>query len=267
MRKINKILLIQPPFTIMNMYPKSAMPPLGLGYIAAVLKNKYEVKILDAAVEGYTNVQKIDERFIRYGLSFEEIEKRIVDFAPDVVGVSCQFIGQAQNALEVCRRIKASDQNIITVIGGPFPSSTPHYFLKERLLDAVVIGEGEATIVRLLKALKEEVGLSNIDGLAFRVNETIQINPLKDFISDLDTLPFPARELMPMEKYFKINSPHGGLPRKRPNTSIITSRGCPAKCVFCATAAFWGNRFRSRSPENVLEELKMLKDEYGVREV
>lgn len=266
---IKRVLLIQPPCTISQYYTKEIQPPLGLAYIAAHLEREYTVGILDAAAQGWEREEKHPGGLITYGLSFPEIERAIKDFNPDVVGVSCLFSMQHKNAHRVCRTAKSANPAIITVMGGAHPTVLPEETLNDPDVDFVVLGEGEYTMKELLAALKKDSSslFPGIDGLGFKHNGAIIVTPKKRFIENLDSLAFPARHLLPMEKYFKINMPHGVASRYSPNTPVITSRGCPANCIFCTIHSIWGYKYRARSVENIIAELKDLKETYGVREV
>ncbi len=266
-KKIDKVLLIQPPCSISKSYTKEIQPPLGLAYIAAVLEKHYEVKILDAAVEGWHTEIPEGKGCFRYGLSFDAIKESISDFNPDVVGISCLFSMQAHNAHKVAQLAKQANNRIITLMGGAHPSVLAAQVLEDENIDYVVLGEGEYTTLELFDHIEKGKGLSLIDGIGYRLNNEIFINKKTTFIENLDALPYPARHLLNMEKYFKINMPHGVTTRRSPNTSMITSRGCPAECIFCAIHPIWGKKFRARSAENVIKEIKHLKQVYGVREI
>jgi magnesium-protoporphyrin IX monomethyl ester (oxidative) cyclase len=265
-RDIRRILLVRPSLTIEPGEAKSLVCPLGLGYLAAVLEKDYEVKVLDALAEGFNNVVTKD-KFITYGLSPTEIKERIRDFRPDIVGVSCLFSMQFYHALSVCRVAKEVNPSIVTVMGGAHPSSLPRETLENPEIDFVIIGEAEESIVHLINALKEGSGFTPINGLAYKEQGRIVVNPKTKFIQDLDSIPFPARHLLPMDKYFKADLPHGLDSRYRLNTNIVTSRGCPASCVFCSINSVWGRIYRVRSAGNVLEEIELLKRNYGIREI
>lgn len=266
-RKIRKLLLIQPPYDILKIEPKTAQPPLGLAYLAAILERDYEVKILDSVVEGYENEEVIDRDFKRYGLNFAEIKTEIEKFNPDVVGVSCLFSTQAENSHKVIKLAKEVSPDIITVFGGAHPSALPELVMEDHNVDFVVIGEGEYVFRDLLRALELGSGFSGLDGLAFRENGNVRILPKIGYIQDIDGLPFPARHLLSMEKYFRINTPMGTTARRMPNTCISTSRGCPANCIFCSIHTVWGRKYRTRSPENVIAEIELLVNKYRVREL
>ncbi len=264
---IKKVLLIQPPCTITREYTKEIQPPLGLAYIAAWIEKDYEVRILDAACEGWHHEERGQGDTITYGLRPEEISERIRDFAPDVVGVSCLFSMQHANAHTVCRIAKSVSPSIITVMGGAHPTALPELTLVDPHVDFCVLGEGEYAFKDLLSCLGGNKDVSPLDAIAYRRKGSVIINPKTRFIQDLDELPFPSRHLLPMEKYFSINLPHGVSSRYSPNTPLITSRGCPADCVFCSIHGIWGYKFRARSVDNIIAELKMLKSAYGIREV
>jgi len=267
-KKINRILLISPHYTILKNHYKNLTPPLGLAYVAAILeKEKYNVKILDVAAEDFENEIPVGDKSIKYGLCFEEIEKRIKRFSPHIVGVSCSLSNQFDSVKDICRIVKSINEDIITIIGGEHPSALPEESLKNKFVDFIIIGEGEKTTLQLIKCIEQGKEVSKIDGVAFKEKDKVIVKPKTKFIENLDELTFPARHLLPMEKYFKMSLPQGLTYRKTPNTSMITSRGCSANCVFCATTNFWGNKHRARSPESVLSEIEYLVKTYGIKEI
>ncbi|KPK42631.1 MAG: hypothetical protein AMJ78_01795 [Omnitrophica WOR_2 bacterium SM23_29] len=264
-----KVLLIQPPFTIFKTEAKVCHPPLGLAYLAAVLKKDHDVLILDTLAEGYSEESVVDREVKRYGLSFENIKKRIESFLPDVVGVSCLFSAQTQNVKKICKLAKEIDKKAITVIGGAHPSTLPEEMLEDSNVDFVVIGEGEEKIRKLLEYIenKKDMQLEDMDGIGFRYNGSIKINGRNIYSTNLDTFPFPYWDAFPLERYFFIGAPHGGLTKKAPFLPVITSRGCPFECIFCSVHNLWGRDYRKRSTENVLMELDYLVDRFGVKEI
>lgn len=268
-RKINKILLVVPPCTLPNGKLKVTVAPLGLAYIAAVLeREKYLVKILDAPIEGFKQEVRVDNRRIRYGLSYEEIKNIIKEFNPDVVGISCHSTSQFENSLDTCKAAKDVNKGIMTVLGGIHPSTFPEQILKENeIVDFIIIKEGEYSFRDLLTALNQaDPNFLEIDGFVYRMGNEIKVNSKTKFIENLDELPFPARHLLPIEKYFKIGV-NQNLSNIKRNLQIIASRGCPFKCTFCATTIYWGNCHRRRSPENILAEIDHLIKEYKIREL
>lgn len=262
-----KVLLIQPPFTIFKTETKKCHPPLGLAYLAASLKENHNVEVLDSLAEGYEYEEIIDKEHIRYGLSFENIRKRIADFSPDVVGISCLFSAQYENVSIICHIVKELNDRIITILGGAHPSAVPEEVLENSNVDFVVLGEGEHIINRLLEFVRDKKDIREIDGIGFKYNGAININRRKGYEKNLDSIPFPSWDLFPLEKYFKINNPHGGASKRVPFLPMITSRGCPFECIFCSVHNVWGRNYRIRSPENVLQELDYLVKKFNVKEV
>jgi radical SAM superfamily enzyme YgiQ (UPF0313 family) len=224
-----KSLLIQPPGNSLF-----RVPPLGLGYVAAVLKQGgYDVEVLDLNVEPSV----LDE--------FLSVER------PSVVGVSCG-IGNARQAFEVVWKVKARFSGCFVVIGGPYPSIMGEGLLvRHSDVDAAVIGEGESTIVDFFERFQNGEGLSDVEGLVFRDLGKVKRNPPRAPVEQLDDLPFPARENLPMRLYGE-------------NTGVMfTSRGCPFQCTFCSRPVF-GQIWRGHSSEYVLAEIEHMIKKYGI---
>lgn len=262
-----KILLIQPPFTILRTEEKKCHPPLGLAYLASSLKGLHEVSVLDALASGYETSTLLSGRHMRYGLGLPEILREITAAKPDVVAVSCLFSSQAANAHKVCEIAKEADPAIITILGGAHPSSLPETTLSDKHVDVIIIGEGEVTLKNLLCSLEKSARLDDINGIGFKKSGAICINPQgKDKINP-DSLLFPAWELFPLEKYYEINNPHGSPARRTPFLPVITSRGCPFECIFCSVHTIWGKEYRMRSCENVIAEIRHLREKFAVREI
>jgi len=227
--KSMKAALIQPPGSHLF-----KVPPLGLGYIVAMLKrNGFEVKIFDLNVENSS---------LKEFLSFER---------PEIVGVSC-VVANARQAFEITRKLKSLLPQCFIVVGGPYPSVMGERLLtKHREIDAAVVGEGESTALELFKRLQNEQGLDGINGLIFRDKNRVKRNPPRKPIEPLDSLPFPARE----EFLMRLYGENAGV--------IFTSRGCPYQCVFCSRPIF-GRKWRGHSPEYVLEEIEHMRRDYGI---
>ena len=268
MRRIKKVLLFIPPaFTFKDRLDINPLPPLGLGYIAAVLQNQgVEVKIVDTLMMGWDNRVNVQDNIIRIGLSFEDIQRIIEDYAPDMVGVNSLFTKQRQNAHEIYRLAKKSNPNIITVAGGAHPTVMPELVLSDDNVDFVVLGEGEEAILHILKMIEEKVGDTQRDGIGFKENGKNIVIPKTKFIHDVDSIPFPAWEVMNLKSYFGLEGSHGKRHHAR-FVPIVTSRGCGAGCTFCSAHRVWGRRYRMRSTENVIEEMRQLKNKYGIEEL
>ncbi|MDD4979826.1 MAG: cobalamin-dependent protein [Candidatus Omnitrophica bacterium] len=262
-----KILLIQPPFTIFKTEAKKCHPPLGLAYLAAVLKDAYQVAVLDALAEGYEKEASVDMECLRYGLSFEDIGKRVKDFSPDAVGISCLFSSQSENVHAICKIVKEIDKRIVTILGGAHCSAVPADVLRDENVDFIVIGEGEITLKVLLEHLQNKRSIRDIEGIGFRYNDSVKINPRINYLENLDSLPFPYWEIFPLEEYFRINNPHGSPAKKTPFLPMITSRGCPFECIFCSIHNLWGRNYRKRSAGQVVSEISYLFHKFGVKEL
>jgi magnesium-protoporphyrin IX monomethyl ester (oxidative) cyclase len=262
-----KVLLINPPMTLLPNEIPSVVPPLGLAYIGAVLeKAGYKVEILDTVALNWRNPIKVNG-MLHFGQGWKDVSKSIVRSKPDIVGVSCLFSSQSQNAHKVAELAKTYDSEVPVVVGGAHPSAVPQNVLEDQNVDYVVIGEGEATMLEFLDKYSKGVPLNDTEGLAYRVGKETKLTPTREFIKSLDSLPFPARHLLPMEEYFNAMTSHASAVMRRRFTSMITSRGCPFNCVFCSIHTVWGHRWRPRSPENVLLEIEHLVNTFKIREV
>ncbi len=267
-KKIKKVLLFIPPaFTFKDAIDVNPLPPLGLGYLGAVLENAgIEVKIVDCLLEGWHSKVEVAENVIRVGLPFDHIEEIIRAYGPDIVGVNNLFTKQRENAHKIYELAKKVDKNIITVAGGAHPTVMPELVLADRNVDYAVLGEGDATIIDLIDVIEGKRDITTLDGIGYKENEQVRIIAKTKFIQDLDSLPFPARHLLNMEGYFGLKHSHGTRKKKR-FSPIVTSRGCPAKCTFCSAYKVWGRKFRYRSPENVIAEMKEIKEKFGIEEI
>jgi len=231
-----KILLVQPPpRQIIN--ESVVVPPLGLAYLAAVLeKANYKVKILDA---------------FALQLSWHDFETRVRDEVPDLVGLGgmSPVIDTTFRAAKICRKYSK-----YIVMGGPHVSIFKDAIFSQcPEIDFAIYGEGEISFLELVKRLEENVSLQDIKGLITREG----VNPPQTLIENLDSLPFPARHLLPNRLYKYV------LSSKENITTMFTSRGCPYKCIFCDKSVF-GSRWRGRSPENILDEVEEIMKEIKV---
>jgi len=257
------------------MHPKlwgkpGVFQPWGIAYVAAVLEKQHKVSIIDSPTEGWRNLEQIDGTKYRVGLRNEELADRIRRWSPDVVGINIPFSGWSKGAFEVASIVKSIDKGIITVLDGQHPSARPEECLTHPNIDFVVIGEGEHTIFELVNVLERGItrDLKKIRGIAFTKNGKNVITPPRPEIQDLDSLPFPARHLLPMDKYFaavKENPLRGEI--CKPWATMITSRGCPYNCVFCTVHIVMGKKWRGRSPENVVDEIEQLIHTYHIKQI
>lgn len=237
-----RISLIFPP----NIYQtKQSMPPLGIAWLAAVLRQN-----------GFKDIYLIDSMANRY--SNEEIIDLLKKQGPDLVGIS--FGTQIRfSAFELARLIKKNFPGLPVVAGGPHPTLTAQDILENiPEIDIVVKGEGEISFLNLVKSIEAGKDFSDVKGISFRNKNGQIIHNMPELpIHDLDSLPFPARDLLPMEKYDKTTI----LSKKR-TLNVMTSRGCPYWCVYCSTSEQWGHKIRHRSPKNVVDEIELILKTY-----
>lgn len=244
--------------------------PIGLGYIASVLeKNGHEVSILDALALGWKKYSKIDGATL-VGLSYDEIAHQISAVEPDVVGISALFDSEVKSALFTAAAVKKVNPNIISVLGGLPATANPLEYLRRPEIDIVVRGEGELIMLNVVKTLQSEgyQKLDKVSGIGFKKDGVPTLTEPETFIQDLDSLPFPARHLLPLEKYYEAakagRSATAPLSFSKRWAYLVTSRGCPYQCVFCGIHLHMGRKWRARSPENVIAELEELVSKYRV---
>lgn len=235
---IMRVLLVNPFYPI----DETPSPPLGLAFIAAVLEAAgIEVKICDYVVFPYSREALADE---------------IKVFNPAIMGLTSVTM-TFETAMAVVRDAKSIDPTIKTVMGGPHVTFRAEATLKENPeLDAIILGEGEETIVDLLRAIEQDTDWHAIKGLAFRDGEQIAHTGHKPPGIDVDRLPLPARHLLPLGRYRALNL----------SISMITSRGCPFKCIFCVGRKMVGAQVRYRDPVKVVDEMELLAT-YGFAQI
>lgn len=270
-----KLLYINPP-----VYNRLGSPdmPMSLLYLSAVSRQYCDTKILDLIhTEGNYR---------------DNLEKTINEYKPDLVGITCIFSGCVESALEVARLIKNMRPETLLMMGGTHPTIFAEKILKNCFdVDIIFIGEGEASIRRVLQALdSSNPDFSDIGGIAYRERNSrpvltaysrdgeylswisecsIHYNPNTEFIQNLDELPMPAYDLFRFEDYTIDTSnwynPNGIDFSNGLVSAIITSRSCPQRCSFCSNRLVMGTKFRARSPQSVLDEIELLYDRYHVR--
>jgi anaerobic magnesium-protoporphyrin IX monomethyl ester cyclase len=265
-----RVCLIYPPRIHPKLWGKpSVFQPLEIAYIAGVLEKQHKVRIIDAPTEGWRNLEDIGGLKYRQGLRNEEIAAMVKAWSPDIVGVTVPFSGWWISINEVISSVKAVNKGIITVLTGLHPSVRPKECLSDPNIDFVVIGEPEQTVSELVDVLDEnKAGIEKVRGLGFNKRGKTVITAPRPLIQNLDSLPFPARHLLPMKEYFdavKVNPLRGEI--NKPWSMMITSRGCPHSCVFCTIHNVMGRGWRARSPQNVVDEIELLVRTYKIRQI
>jgi anaerobic magnesium-protoporphyrin IX monomethyl ester cyclase len=238
-----KILLVNSPIWLDKPGVIAPVEPLGILYLAAsLLKTAHQVAVNDLTLSGYNKQQFL-----------LEIEKQHYD----LIGFSCRTASYA-GTLKIIDDMAALSYKPLILLGGNHPTALPELTLKEIPGCIVVRGEGEKTIVELIDLLADKgvcSDLASINGISYMFNGKTVHTPQRELIEDLDSIPFPARHLIPMEKYnWKI----GG----KTAVNILSSRGCPFNCIYCFKSIF-RNRVRYRSIESIVSEIAEVKKRFG----
>jgi anaerobic magnesium-protoporphyrin IX monomethyl ester cyclase len=243
-----RVLLVKP-----NNLSDHIQPSLGLAYLAQGIRSRHEVKILDC---------------IKESLSPAEFVANLEEYRPDLIGIQC-YTFDVGNVRKLLKVIKNWDSNVITVVGGSHISSdpTPGFENLRDNLDFAFAGEAEIGFPIFVDALDSKVDspdYSNIPGLIWQKGEELFENPQK-MEDDLDQLGDPAWDLIRPELYPEAQ--HGAFFKKFPIAPIITTRGCPYSCTFCAAPILSGKKLRHHSKEYVLRNISLLYHTHGIREI
>lgn len=272
-KKIEKILLISPPGSSYfqpdgSKQAKQCPPPLGLAYLSAQISKEHDVKIYDMLIENF-HQERIIGDVIFYGDTFEQYKEVLQNYNPDLIGVTCILSNRSNSALEICKIAKEFNDDIITVIGGHHATAVPEHALQENT-DFVLFGEADHSFPELVKILEEGREISKMNGLAYKNNKEIIIKPQTNFIKELDNLPFPDWKTVGIQKYWasQLSHVHAVPLKSNKYVTMMSSRGCPHICSYCAVPKHSGKRnFRARSIENVVGEIEWLVSQYGVEEI
>ena len=238
-----KISLINPPYPP-SVHSHPPFIPLGLAYLGAVAeKAGHQVTIIDCQAEK---------------LTYETFTARIAQTPSDIIGVTATTL-LYKSAMKLIAIAKQAHPQAKTMLGGSHGTFWDENALNEYpSLDIVVRREGELTFIELLNKLQSQASLADVLGITYRNGDKIVRNVDRPFIEDLDSIPFPAHHLMPLESLKrdgKILFP------------LISSRGCVFWCDFCSTVRMFGRGYRMRSPKNVVDEMQLIHDKYGVKQV
>lgn len=241
--------------------------PLNLLYLASFLKSRgMPSKIFELGPHRKDSPTPIYNR-LRYGMADDTIINILKKEDPKVVGIGCMYSRHYIDVLSLVRLIKKFNPAIRTVLGGNHVTSFASLALKEKSIDFVVLGEGEITFYELCEAiLKGKEKFEHIAGLAFRNKDgTIITAPKRELIQNLDDLPLLDYSLIDMEAYLDDTRVSPFLMRS-PSFSVLSSRGCPGKCIFCTVKNVWGRTWRGRSPRHFVDEIELLHKKYKIRE-
>lgn len=227
------------------------VPPLGLLSISSAIRKayggQYEIRVLDTGLGNF---------------SLERLGTCLKQFKPELIGLSALSC-EADLMENIASFSKSISQGCKIIAGGPHPTVAANSVLADKNIDIAVIGEGENSIVELLRALEKSSPLLYVKGIAFRENDKIFNTGPREYVENLDDLPFPAWDLIDLKEYSKFSN-WNGIPKRPLYLPILTSRGCPHKCIYCHN--IFGKTVRMRSPENVFEEIKYLVKQYNIKE-
>jgi magnesium-protoporphyrin IX monomethyl ester (oxidative) cyclase len=228
-------------------------------------KAGYQTEILDAfMIDGL--FQKNGET-LNVGMPFEQIKQEIHTRKPDILGVAGPFTCQIENSVKVSDLAKQVDPDILTVVGGPHVTAVPKGFLEEaKSVDIAVTGEGEYTMPEIARYFEGKKLLNEILGIAYRKDEEVKINSSRPFVKNLDDLPYPAYDLVEMERYLSPKKIGYRSFRNRA-MSMITSRGCPFNCCFCSVHLHMGKGFRAHSANYVLSHIQYVVEKFNVKNI
>ncbi len=254
------ICLINPPWLFADRNDPVFSHNLALASLAGYLRQNTgcRISIIDALAEGFDQRRRQPDGTIKVGLMDEQIVARI---APDtgLIGITVPFSHLAGAAEELCRAIKKHRPDTPIILGGVHPSTSPQLYTQSAA-DYWLAGEGERALLDLVLGRRPET----IPGLLSRAKPALAADERAEMVANLDELPFPARDLLPMDAYARLS------PRRISHTrsaSIMTSRGCPWDCEFCSIHPMYGYKWRMRSAENVLAEIRELIDHYQIAQL
>jgi anaerobic magnesium-protoporphyrin IX monomethyl ester cyclase len=234
-------------FIIHDVYQEDNEFPIGVGYLASMLQNYgAEVSICCQDLYHYSN-EELADKFLK-------------NQEYDLIGMGFMAARFEETIVDLCSTVNRYKKKAKVILGGHGPSPIPEYILRRTKADLVAIGEAEETIVEVLDSIVKNRGFRDIKGIAYRDSEGIHINEARPPVKEIDTIPFPAWDLFPMDIY-TTNMQYMRQDKNEKAFQIVTSRGCVNQCTFCYRM-HKGIRFRSI--QNVIEEIKTLKEKYGV---
>lgn len=238
-----KITLVNPPYPP-SVHSHPPFIPLGIAYLGAVAeKAGHQVIAIDCQAEK---------------LSYEDFRERIAKTHSDIIGVTATTL-LYKSAMKLITIAKEVQPQATTILGGSHGTFWDENALKEYpALDIVVRREGEITLLELTDKLENHNNLNSVLGITYRYGDKIVRNADRPFIEDLDSLPFPAHHLLPLDKL-----KHNG----KLLVPLVSSRGCVYWCDFCSTVRMFGRGYRMRSPKNVVDEMQMVHEKFGVDQV
>jgi len=287
--------------------PYQFREPLGLEYLASYNREYCDIEIFDMLGIYWNKYKKVDDdpRLMRIGGALKDLLSKINNIQPDAIGITSMFLTEREPLLKLTKALKDSYPNIKIIVGGSHPSCLGRELLiNNPYIDILVIGEGEETLKELIN--KKFGNLYQIQGLIFKDKHSGKIIWTGDRCPvNIDSIPHPARDIVPYKNYNKtvkyaalrtrlgqrtalnimslisstliddlldklvnpLMKRFGHTPNSFPSAAVVTSRSCPNHCTFCAIQKVWGNKYRMRSADNVIEEIALLHNSYGINHI
>ena len=245
-----KVILINPPYDVggyMGKLSKMAFvfPPIGLTYIASYLRDRgVDVAIFDCQVHD------------------KAIESVVDDFHPDIIGITCQT-SLVYSTIELSRKLKRVFPETKIIVGGVHASIRPQDLLQDDSINCVAIGEGELTMFEYVQAVESGRDWTKVPGIASIKNGQVMFAPVRDMVKDIDIFPMPAMDLLPLDKYQTSPDNRTGDMLG----TLITARGCPFNCIFCASKLLTKGKYRTHSIERVCKEVERYIEDYKVNQL
>ncbi len=266
-----KITLVRPPILQLgkSLSVIGSILPIGLAYVAAVLRDAgHRISVIDAPGEVLDRFQRIDSPIGNLqlnGLTPEEIVERL-ESDTEILAITHMFLHEWPSIREIAERAKAKIPGLLVVLGGENATAFAKSILEESdAVDYCVLGEGEATMVELVARLKAGVSTEDLAGLASRMSGSAQSAGLPERLTQVDEIPRPAWEFFPVEQYMQTDDNYG-VHRGR-SIPMLATRGCPYRCTFCSSPQMWTTRYKTRDPQDVVDEIKDYVQRYGVNNV
>ncbi|MEK7200873.1 MAG: radical SAM protein [Patescibacteria group bacterium] len=261
------ILFIYPPISVSERYARNVgtttggnLPPLGITQLSSYLREKgFKVGLIDGVIED---------------LSIDQMVEKVLELNPKIIGLSA-LTPNFHRAIAFATLIKKRNPEILIILGGHHATILPREILEQNdCFDLIVHGEGELTAEEIVNKYKNSGWrkndftnntdmLSKIKGIAFKHGKEIIITPKRELIQNLDELPFPAWDLLSMDKYIPLANQY----KRTPVINMVVIRGCPFNCSFCSGNSVFGRKIRAMSPQRVVEQISYVMENYGIREI
>ncbi|MBM3245546.1 MAG: cobalamin B12-binding protein, partial [Candidatus Omnitrophica bacterium] len=262
-----QVVLIRPPFllpsVVFNTTP--GVPPIGIAYLAGSLKAAgHKVQIIDSFGASPDRIKPIGVKNLMIaGLDATDIIEGITD-TPSAIGISCMFSNDWLYVKTILKKIRERFPFVPIITGGEHVTGDPKYALESAPeVDIVVMGEGEKTLLEIISLIEAKGSWKSLPGIVFRDDSGgITVNLVRHRIKELDTLPWPDWEDVPLENYLSRGLGHGSSGGRI--MPILASRGCPFRCSFCTNSVTWQARWIARSPVAVIEEMAYYIGRYQI---